>query len=98
MQIVPPFGLIFCASFARFDADVVVVRADIGDAELLVLRQKVGVPGQHRDAGFLGARAATLAMAAALAGGDRDAVDALGDQVGHDLHLLVTAAVLAAGR
>ena len=31
MQIVPPFGLIFCASFARFDADVVVVRADIGE-------------------------------------------------------------------
>ena len=37
-------------------------------------------------------------MAAALAGATRDAVDALGDQVGHDLHLLVAAAVLAAGR
>ena len=67
MQIVPPFGLIFMHELGEVDADLVVVRADIGDAQILVLGQQVGVPGEHRNAGVLGRLRAT-AIAAALAG------------------------------
>ena len=93
MQIVPPLRLDLLRELREVDADVVVVRADIGDAQVLALRQEVGVPGEHRDAGFLGRRQHARHRGG-VGGRDRDAVDALGDQVGDDLDLLVTAAVL----
>ncbi len=78
----------------EIDADLIIVRPDIGEAQRLVLGEQVGVPGEHGDLG--GAR--TL-----QSGGDRgrvgrrhgNAVDLLGDQIGDDLCLLVAAAVLA---
>jgi len=44
------------------------------------------------------ARSSALAIAGALEGATRDAVDLLSDQVLHDLYLLFAAAVLALGR
>ena len=76
------------------DADVVVVRADIGDALGLVLRQKVGVPRQHRDL-VRGGALQRIGHRRRVGGRDGDAVDPLGDEIGDDLRFLVAAAVLA---
>ena len=76
------------------DADVVVVRADVSGAQALVLRQKVRVPGQDRDL----VRSRVLERVGhrrRVGGRDGDAIDLLGDEVGHDLRFLVAAAVLA---
>ena len=76
------------------DADIVVVGADIGDAQGLVLLEKIRVPGQDRDARLLGAFE-RLAHGGSVGRRNGDAVDFLGDQVIDDLDLLFTAAVLA---
>jgi hypothetical protein len=75
-------------------ADVVVLRADVGDAQRLVLLEQVAVPGQHRDAGGLGLLQRP-AHGGRVGRRDGDAVDLAGDQVVHDLDLLLAAAVLA---
>ena len=94
MQIVPPFGFMRHHLLADVGADLVVVRADIGEAQPLVLGQQVRIPGQDRDAGGLGALQ-RIGDGGRIGGRDRDAVDLLGDQVGHDLGLLVAAAMFA---
>ena len=94
MQIVPPCGLMLLRDLGEVDADVVVVGADIGEAQALVLLEQVGVPGQDRDAGLLG-RLERLAHGGGVGGRDGDAVDLLGDQVVDDLDLLLAAAMLA---
>ena len=81
-------------ALGEVDADVVVVRADVGDAQRLVLVQQVAVPGQDRDAGLLRLLQAPRHRGG-VRGADGDAVDLLGDQVVDDLHLLLAAAVLA---
>jgi hypothetical protein len=77
------------------DADLVVVGADIGGAQVHVLRQHVRVPGQHRDPGVLGG----LQRHGHRRGIGRRHADALhiaaGDEVLDDLHLFVATAVLA---
>src|SRR5581483_3477027 len=75
-------------------ADLIVVRADVGETQVLVLRQKVGVPGQDRDALFL-RRRKNARHRGGVGRRHANAVDALRDQVGDDLRFLVTAAVLA---
>ena len=94
MQIVPPFGLISCDELREVDADVVVLGADIGDAQGLVLVEQVAVPGQHGNARRLGLLQ-RLAHRGGVGRAHRDAVDLLGDQVEHDLDLLLAAAMLA---
>src|SRR4029450_7470490 len=76
------------------DADVVVLGADIGDAQVLVLGQQIAVPGQHRDAGRLG-RGERAGHRRGVRGRDGDAVDAGRDQVVDHLQLLLAAAGLA---
>ena len=80
--------------FRDVGADLVIVRPDIGNPQILVLRQNVGIEGEHRDAGFLGG----LQRRQDRHGIGRrhgNAGDAFGDEILHDLHLLVTAAVFA---
>ena len=95
MQIVPPFGLIAMHELGDVDADVVVVRADIGDAQTLVLvatgRSPRSEPGCSRPLGAL----QRIGHGRRVGRRDGDAVDLLGDEVGDDLRLLVAAAVLA---
>src|SRR6185295_5156290 len=75
-------------------ADLIVVRAHIGEAQPLVLRQEIAVPGKHRNA-------RSLRTLERLAHGRRvrwrygNAVDLLGDEVVDDLDLLFAAAMLA---
>ena len=94
MQIVPPCGLMLLRQLGEVDADVVVLGADIGDPQRLVLVEQVAVPGQHGDAGLLGLLQ-RLAHGSGVGRADGDAVDLLGDQVEHDLDLLLAAAMLA---
>jgi len=63
------------------------MRADEGRAILLVFRQEIGVPGQGRDARLLG-RFESGRHGRRIGRRHRDPVDALGDEVLHDLHLL----------
>ena len=76
------------------DADVVIVRADIGGAQALVLRQEIGVPGQHRDI-VRGRALERVGHRRRVGRRDADAVDLLGDEVGDDLRFLVAAAMFA---
>ena len=77
------------------DADVIVVRANIGErAVSCPCGSKIRVPGQDRNFGA-GRALQSVGHRRRVGGRNRNAVDLLGDEVGHDLGFLVAAAVLA---
>jgi len=75
-------------------ADLIVVGADIGQAQVLVLGQHVGIPGQNRNAGIL-CRLKGHRHGSGVGHGHGNAIDLLGHEILHDLDLFVAAAVLA---
>ena len=68
-------------------ADVVVLGPDVGGAHALVFLEDVRIPGHHRDPGRHG-RLEDLGHCRRVRGSDRDAVNALADEVLDDLELL----------
>src|SRR5262249_43546778 len=76
----------------EIDADLVIVGADVRDAQVLAVGQEVRVPGQNRDLGFLGCLQCN-GHGCRIRRRHRNAVDLLGDQVLHDRDLLVATAV-----
>ena len=87
-------GLDRLGELGEVGADLVVVGADIGHAEILVLGQQVGVPGQNRDAGFLGGLQRNR-HGGRVRRRHGDAIHLLGHEVLDDRDLFVTAAMLA---